>query len=82
MGKGIARGTHKHIPNDSYLAMFREGQQEIVSNKRIGSKLYTIYTMNVQMRGLVPYKDKRILFADLPDGLQNPDTQAFGHFSL
>ena len=64
------------------LAMFREGQQEILSNKRIGSKLHTIYTMDVQKRGLVPYDDKRILLADLPDGLPNPDTHAFGHYSL
>ena len=81
VGKGIARATLKHIPHDIYLAMFREGQQEILSNKRIGSKLHTIYTMDVQKRGLVPYDDKRILLADLPDDLPNPDTHAFGHLA-
>ena len=72
----------KHIPHDTYLAMFREGQQEILSNKRIGSKLYTIYTMDLPKRELVPYDDKRILLADLPDGQTNPDTHAFKHYSL
>ena len=57
VGKGIARATLKHIPHDSYLAMFREGQQKILSNKRIGSKLQTIYTLGVQKRGLCPYDD-------------------------
>ena len=82
VGKGIARATLKHIPHDTFLAMFREGQQEILLNKRIGSKLHTIYTMHVQNRGLVPYDDKRILLVDLPDGQPNPDTHAFGHYSL
>ena len=82
VGKGIARATLKHIPHDTYVAMFREGQQEILSNKRIGSKLHTIYTMDVQKRGLVPYDDKRILLADLPDGQPNSNTHAFGHYSL
>ena len=82
LGKGIARATLKHIPHDTYLAMFWEGQQKILSNKRIGSKLHFIYTMNVQNRGFVPYDDKHILLADLPAGQQNPDTHAFGHYSL
>ena len=81
VGKGIARATLKHIPHDTYLAMFREGQHKILSNKRIGSKLHTIYTMNVQKRGLVPYDDKRILLADLPDDQTNQDTHAFGHLA-
>ena len=38
--------------------------------------------MDVQMRGLVPYDDKRILHADLTDTQPNPDTHAFGHYSL
>ena len=38
--------------------------------------------MDVNKRGLVLYDDKRILLADLPDGLPNPDTHAFGHYLL
>ena len=82
VGKIIARATLKLIPHDSYLNMFREGQQEILSNKRIGSKLQTIYTMDAQKRGLFLYDDKSILLADLPNGLPNSDTQAFGHYLL
>lgn len=36
----------------------------------------------MQKRGLVPYNDKRILLADLPDGQPNSETHAFGHYSL
>ena len=42
VGKGIARPTLKRIPHDNYLAIYREGQQEILSNKRIGSKLHQV----------------------------------------
>ena len=52
VGKGIARATLKHIPHDTYLAMFREGQQEILSNKRIGSKLHTISQWTCKTVGL------------------------------
>lgn len=38
--------------------------------------------MDVQKRGLVPYNDKRIICADLPDGQPNPDTHAFRHYLL
>lgn len=38
--------------------------------------------MNVQKRGLVPYDDKRIHLTDLLDGQPNPDTHAFGYYSL
>ena len=54
VGNGIARATLKHIQSDTYLANFREGQQERLPNKRIGIKLHTIYTMDVQKRGLFP----------------------------
>ena len=33
-------------------------------------------------RGLCPYDDKRYLLADLPDGLPNPNTHAYGHYEL
>lgn len=38
--------------------------------------------MDVQKRCHVPYYDKRILLADLPDGQRNPDTHAFRYYSL
>ena len=38
--------------------------------------------MDVQKRGLVPYDDKRIFLANLPYGQPNPDTNAFGYYSL
>ena len=42
MGKGIAKETLKHIPQETYLDIFREKQQEIFLNKQIGSKLHII----------------------------------------
>ena len=64
VGKGIALATLTHIPPDTYLAMFRERQQEILSNKRINSKLNILYTMDVQKRGLVLSDDKHIVLAN------------------
>ena len=41
-----------------------------------------IYTLQQEKRGLCPYDDKRYLLADLPDGSPNPNTHAYGHYSL
>ena len=41
-----------------------------------------IYTLEQEKRGLCPYDDKRYLLANLPNGLQNPDTHAYGHYLL
>ena len=62
--------------------MFRERQQEILSNKQICYKLHTNKTIYVQKRGHVPYDDKRIPLANLPNGKQNVDTHAFIHYSF
>ena len=35
-----------------------------------------------ERRGLCPYDDKRYLLADLQDGSPNPNTHAYGHYSL
>ena len=62
--------------------MFNEGDATKVLNRRIGSKLHHLYTLSVEKRGLVPYDDKRVLLADLPDGTPNPRTHAFGHYAI
>lgn len=82
IGKGITRAALKQIPHETYLAMFREGEQQIVINRRIGSQLHNIYSLEFRKRGIVPYDDKRFLLADLADGQPNPNTHAFGHYSI
>ena len=42
VGKGIAWPTLKLIPHENYLTIYRKGKQEILSNKRIGSKLHQV----------------------------------------
>ena len=82
VGKGIARAALKQFHHQNYLEMYNEGEATKVLNRRIGSKLHHLYTLSVEKRGLVPYDDKRVLLADLPDGTPNPRTHAFGHYSL
>ena len=41
-----------------------------------------IFTLEQEKRWLCPYDDKRYLLADLPDGSTNPNTHAYGHYSL
>ena len=41
-----------------------------------------VYTMEQEKRELCPYDDKRYLLADLPDGLLNSNTHAYGHIDL
>ena len=82
VGKGIARAALKQITHQNYVDMFNEGDATKVQNRRIGSKLHHLYTLSMEKRGLVPYDDKRILLADLPDGTPNPNTHAFGHYAI
>ena len=41
-----------------------------------------IYMLEQEKRKLCPYDDRRYLLADLPDGYPNPNTHAYGHYSL
>ena len=38
--------------------------------------------MAVEKRGLIAYDDKRVLLANLDNGEPNPNTHAYGHYSL
>ena len=53
VGKNIAQATLKHVPHDTYLAIFREGQKRILPNKWINKKLHAICKLEVSKRGLV-----------------------------
>ena len=41
-----------------------------------------VYSLAVEKRGLSAYDDKRVLLANLDNGEPNPNTHAYGHYSL
>ena len=41
-----------------------------------------MYSLAVEKRGLIAYDDKRVQLANLENGVQNPYTHAYGHYSL
>ena len=41
-----------------------------------------VYSLAVEKRGLIAYVDKRVLLANLDNGEPNPNTHAYGHYSL
>ena len=41
-----------------------------------------MYSLAVEKRGLIAYDDKRVLLGDLAYGQPNPNTHAYGHYSL
>lgn len=82
VGKGITRAALKDIKHETYLKMYRQGPQQFVINRRIGSLLHNIYSLEARKRGIVPFDDKRFLLADLDDGQPNPNTHAFGHYLI
>lgn len=71
VSKGIAKATLEHISHDIHLAQLCKRQNRILSNKRIGSKLYNIYKINMQKRELVTYDDKCIFLANVTNRRPN-----------
>ena len=43
---------------------------------------FQVYSLAVEKRGLIASDDKRVLLADLDNGQPNPNTHAYGHYSL
>ena len=41
-----------------------------------------VYSLAVEKRGLIAYDDKRVLLTNLDNGEPNPNTHAYGHYSL
>ena len=41
-----------------------------------------MFSLAVEKRGLIVYDDKRVLVGDLAIGKPNPNTHAYGHYSL
>ena len=41
-----------------------------------------MYSLVVEKRGLIAYDDKRVLLGELANGQPNPNTHAYGHYSM
>jgi hypothetical protein len=82
--KGIAKAAVQELAHADYIAQFwRRADLTRVACRRIGSKQQEIYTIEQTKRSLCPFDDKRYLLAPpLPDGDPNPETHAFGHYSI
>ena len=65
--KGIQTATAKKLRFEDYLAQLNTPIENYLQNRRIGSKLHKIYSIEINKRGLCAYDDKRFL---LEDGMQ------------
>ena len=82
--KGIGRAARDGLTHEDYVRMFRlqparEGQPNMIINRRFHSDLHQMYTLEQRKRGLCPYDDKRYLLAPDPVLGENPNTHAYGH---
>ena len=85
--KGVQRAARDTLTHKDYFDMFKQlpredGLPHTVINRHFVSRLHQIYTEEQEKRGLVPFDDKRYLLANLPDGSPNPNTHAYGHYSI
>lgn len=74
--KGIARAAMKDKTFQDFLDQLEHPHENYVQNKRIGSKLHKLYTLDITKRGLCAYDDKRFLCEDGINSL------AFGHYAI
>ena len=85
--KGVQKSARDTLSHLDYLRMFQElptpdGSPDMVLNRRFGTHLHEIYTLEQRKRGLVPFDDKRLLLDNIADGVANPNTHAYGHYSV
>ncbi len=71
--KGIALATARGLKHADFLSQLRKPTENYLVNRRIGSQLHNIYTIEVSKRGLCSFDDKRFL---LKDGV---NSLAYGH---
>ncbi len=71
--KGIAQATVRELKHSDFLSQLRQPVENYLLNRRIGSNLHNIYTIEVSKRGLCSFDDKRFL---LDDGV---NSLAYGH---
>jgi hypothetical protein len=74
--KGIQRAACKNIRHADFLRQLHEPTENMLINRRIGSKLHRVYTYEFSKRGLCAFDDKRYI---CENGI---DTIAHGHKCL
>jgi len=74
--KGIQSAVAKNFRHENYLKELKTPIENFVKNKRIGSKLHNIYSIETKKRGLCAFDDKRILLED------EITTLAYGHYKV
>ena len=74
--KGIQRCAQKKLKHSDYLDQLLRPAENVLVNRRIGSKLHQLYTWESKKRGLCSFDDKRFL---LEDGVHS---YAFGHHAI
>ncbi len=74
--KGIQSAVSKNLRHENYVKELKEPIENFVKNKRIGSKLHNIYSIETRKRGLCAFDDKRILLDD------EITTLAYGHYKV
>ncbi|KAF0147428.1 MAG: hypothetical protein FD143_3066 [Ignavibacteria bacterium] len=62
--KGIQTAASKLIRHQDYLAQLNAPLENFLKNRRIGSKLHKLYSIEINKRGLCAYDDKRFLLED------------------
>ena len=62
--KGIQSATAKKLRHQDYLAQLNTPIENYLINRRIGSKLHKLYSIEINKRGLCAYDDKRFLLED------------------
>jgi len=71
--KGIQLAVAKNFRHEDYLKELKKPIENLIKNKRIGTKLHQIYSIETKKRGLCAFDDKRILLED------EIHTLAYGH---
>ena len=74
--KGIQSAVAKDFRHENYLKELKNPLENFVKNKRIGSKLHNIYSIETKKRGLCAFDDKRVLLDD------EITTLAYGHYKV
>ena len=62
--KGIQSAASKKLRHKDYLAQLNTPHENFLQNRRIGSKLHKLYSIEINKRGLCAYDDKRFLLED------------------
>ena len=75
--KGIASAAARSLRHADYARQFKQPFENYQTNRRIGSDMHVLYTLECRKRGLCAFDDKRFLLGT-PDA--DGATLAYGHW--